>query len=477
MPHEKEPQVGSDFLGKSVSRRSVVGWVGKLGVLAAASSACGGIAIGKDKAVPSATIPADLPTPIDLTPSKTRVIDLDGAQVYLNSDNLPEAYIGQDGVRVDFNIEEARRAREQAKILGEPEVFRMFRVDVEHLNTTVLPSGYSEKHPVEAYLPKDTLTEAELRKRGIEIIQSDFTELHIRQGAFEDGELLSGYSDGKRKLKFVMLDAEVVSRHYLKDAKFNSVRECAPDYEDVDVVGRKEEMIEGYNSDIASNRQDRKEYGYETYYRSTLELKSYLYHLQHLMSAQELLDISIRSAQLQSGHHTLIEGLYHQDTYDEKGNMASPAVIFVAMGEPPKSRDYLRIYFDKNGGTVVDNFVNYAEGSAVVLPELQAYPGQDDLSRRFYVNKAEDTYILQGLTPGEVIRHEAAHNFLMGYKKEPASEYGADEEVITSLTRARVEYDETGNNSGYYFVLRSKKTGDVILTEGKEKPSEDEIAA
>ncbi len=475
MPHENEPQVGSDFLRTTVSRRAALKLLG-LGAVAAAGSACGLVGDGS-KAVPSATLPSELPTPVDLTPEKTRVIDLDGAQVYLNSENLPEAYVGQDGVRVDLDIEEARKAREQARITGEEEVFKMFRVKVDHINTTVLPSGYSEKHPVEAYLPKDTLTSAELKKRGIEIIQSDYTELHIRQGAFREGELLSGYTpDGKRKLIFVMIDEEVVSRHYLKDPKFNSIRELAAPYEDVDVQGLKERMVKGYNSEIDINRQSIKDFGGEGYYLSILDLKTFIYHTQHLMSAKELLDISIRSAQLQSKDHQTVLGLYHQDTYDDKGNMTSPAVIFIAMGEPPKSRDYLRIYFDKKGQTVVDNFVNRAEGSDIAVDDLQAYPDPNDLMRRSDIDKARDSYILQPFLPGVRIRHEASHNFLMGYKKEKGSEYGADEEVIASLTRARNEYDQTGNNSGYYFVLRSRN-GAVILTEGEEKPREDEIAA
>ncbi|KKR51204.1 MAG: hypothetical protein UT84_C0002G0065 [Candidatus Curtissbacteria bacterium GW2011_GWA1_40_16] len=468
MPQEKEPQVGSAFLGKTVSRRALLGWGAKLGALAAASSACGGVAMGKNKAVPSATLPSELPTPVDLTPEKTRVIDLDGAQVYLNSDNLPEAYVGQDGVRVDFDIEEARKARETARIMGEEEVFKMFRVEVQHLNAIVVPSDYIEKHPVEAYLPKDTLTDAELRKCGIEIIQSDYTELHIRQGAFREGELLSGYTpDGKRKLKFVMLDTDVVSRHYLKDAKFNSVREYAPDYEDVGVVGLKEKMIDGYNSQIASNRRSRKEHGQEEGAHSTLELKTYLYRLQHLMSAQDLLDVSIKSAQLKGKDHAFVGGWYKLDNSGQE----STAVIFVAMGEPPRSRDYLRIYFNAKGETVVDNFVNYAEGNNVTPPELQAYPGPGDFSPLSYINKAQDVYTLRDLTPGETTRHEAAHVFLGNN-----SENGADKEVFDSLSRARDEFDTTGDNSGYYFVLRSRN-GAVILTKGKTETSPSQIAA
>ncbi len=477
MQKENEPQVGSNFLGKTVSRRAFLGSIGRLGALAAASSACGGIALGRDKAVPSATLPVELPTPVDIKPSKERVIDLDGAQVYLNSEGLPEAYLGQDGVIVNFNVDEARKARDLARINGEEEVFKMFRVDVEHLNITTTPADFSEKHPVEAYLPKDTLTDAELKKRGIEIIQSDYTELHIREGAFRDGELLSGYKDGKRKLIFVMIDEEVVSRHYLKDPKFNSVRELAAPYEDVDVEGLREKMVKGYNSEIDLNRKSLKDYGSEEYYLSILDLKTFIYHTQHLMSAKELLDVSIRSAQLKSKDHQTVLGQYHQDTYDDKGNMTSPAVIFVAMGEPPKSRDYLRIYFDKKGETVVDNFVNRAEGSDVALSDLQALPGPNDIGRRSYINEAQDTYILDPDWPGVRIRHEASHNFLMADQKEPASEYGADEEVIATFKRARDEFDRTGDNSGYYFVLRSKKTGEVILTEADEEPSSDQIAA
>ncbi len=468
MRKDTEPLAGSNFLGKQVSRRDILraGLHGAVGLGAASLIGCD---VGSDskQAIPTATLPANLPTPFDVEPSIARVVDLDGAQVYLNSDNLPEAYVGQDGVRVDFDIEEARKTREQAKIMGEPEVFKMFKVDVEHVNTQVVEPDFFERHPVEGYLPEDTLTSEELIKFDVEIIQSDVFQLSIRRGAFEEGELLSGYADGKRQLKVVLMDSEVVSRHYLSGAKYDSVRELAPAYEKIDLLERRASMIDGYNAQLDLNRESRRKYGYETYYLSSLELKTRNYKTTHLLSNEELKGISIRSAQLMSGNHNMLYGAYHQDTYDEEGNMTSPSVIFVAMGEAPKSRDYLRIYFDENGETVIDNFVNYAEGSAIAASQLQSYPGPDDISRRSHIDEASDTYILSPDWPGVRLRHEFAHDLLTGYKGEHVSEYKADEEVIESLRRARYTLDQNGNNNGFYFVIRLPDGNGYIFTSAR----------
>lgn len=453
MPQEMEPQVGSDFLGKPISRRSLLTW-GLKGAAAAAAIAAVGCEVAPKK-----------PT-VEPSATPESVIRAGGYEIFINGEGLPYKYKDPADRETQFDMKLVTASRDSALKSEEPEVVDLIPVPPSSFISSAI--SYSRDHPETPKLPDDVLSEAELKKRGIEIIQADNTTLSIRKGAFEEGGPLVQF-DGKRKLIIAVLDAPAVIYSAANDPKYDQVRKLLHEKE-IYVQNSRFVKIAQIEEEINTLRKDpsiETAVGQDT----LLSLKVLEYEYRHTITDEQIaLETSIDTAEA--------AGKYF---YPEISGIANTAVVFIAAGSNNRPSGLIRVFFDSNGNCQVDHTDDTAYIGSDYTPQAsQTYP--DPL--RFRLNEKASTsdpksYPYGGQTPGQILRHELEHDEMIVENKKPNfSEYDTDINAMEEIRNAQFLWTESGykDNSGYCFVF-SLNDGGYILTEGKEKLSEDEIAA
>lgn len=454
MPQEKEPQVGSDFLGKSVSRRSLLAWGLKGAAAAAAYSAVGCESAPKKPAV------------VDVVTTPENTLNVNGYKIFINGAGLPYKYKDPTGGETQFDMKSVTAARESALKSEEPEVIDLIPVPPSSFISSAI--SYSRDHPETPKLPDDVLSEAKLREHGIKIIQADDTTLFIRQGAFEEDGPLAQF-DGKRKLIIAVLDAPAVIYSAAKDPKYDQVRKLLHEKE-IYVKNSRFVKIAQIEEELNTLRKDpgvKAAVGRDT----LLSLKVLEYEYRHTITDEQIaLETSIDTAEA--------AGEYF---YPEISGIASTAVVFIAAGSYNRPSGLIRVFFDSNGNCQVDHTDDTAYIGGDYSPQAsQTYP--DPLKFRLNEKASASnpkSYPYGGQTAGQILRHELEHDEMIAASKKPNfSEYYTDINAMEEIRNARFLWQESGykDNSGYCFVF-SLNDGGYILTEGKEKSLGNQIAA
>lgn len=453
MPQEKEPQVGSDFLGRPVSRRSLLTWGLKGAAAAAAIATVGCESAPKKPAIePSAT--------------PESVIETDGYEIFINGEGLPYKYRDSAGGETQFDMKLVTASRESALKHEEPEVVDLIPVPPSSFISSAI--SYSRDHPETSKLPDDVLSEVELKEHGIKIIQADNTTLSIRKGAFEEGGPLAQF-DGKRKLIIAVLDAPAVIYSAAKDPKYDQVRKLLHEKE-IYVKNYRFVKIAQIEEELNTLRKDasvKAVVGQDT----LLSLKVLEYEYRHTVTDEQIAyEASVDTAEA--------AGQYF---YPGISGIANTAVVFIAAGSYNRPSGLIRVFFDSNGNCQVDHTDDTEYIGSDYSPQAsQTYP--DPLKFRFNKNAKADiprSYPYGGQTAGQILRHELEHDELITEQKTPNfSEYQTDINAMEEIRNARFLWQESGykDNSGYCFVF-SLNDGGYILTEGEEKLSGNQIAA
>lgn len=471
MKTEQEPQNGSNFLEKKFSRRAFLkgATYGAAGVVAVATVGCE--SYDDSKAIPSATMPKELPTPRLLEDEPGELVEVSGVVVQLSRGRLPIYSIGQDGVREDFNLERMRTLRDRAKSLAEPEIVKMLSARVEQAEQLSHKQDKNES-PFHYELPEDTLDKEQLKTFGVEIIQAEGSKLYIRRGAFGEGALLSSFVEGPRKLKIVLMDSQVVSKRFLDDPKYDEVRDRTTIDDNIDVLRTRYEKIDTYYQRLAEVRdvpgltREAKLADWE----NLLNLKTDIYWVSDMLTDNEIIESSVIGEQIRN------LGMYIRGQYVEKVE-DMPAVIFLAVGSRERGKDFVRVYFDGEGKTIVENTEFYRSVHATLPGKAEGYPNSEKISQRWNYVGHPDTYIFDFDTAGQFLRHEFGHDYQMGYLDRPADESEADLKAYESLVSAHEKWTLSGDNSGYYFVFSAEDetgTPGYILTtaEVPDRPSD-----
>ena len=124
---------------------------------------------------------------------------------------IPTGYTLFDGSPGVFNPQEVISLKEKAISSKEPQILAIFPF---YGLSFVFGDHYNPKHPEQHQelqnLPEDVLSDSELLGKGVEIIQSDKTHLHIRKRAFEEDGPLADFNSTHRKLTIVLVDGPAV---------------------------------------------------------------------------------------------------------------------------------------------------------------------------------------------------------------------------------------------------------------------------
>lgn len=417
---------------------------------------------------PTAT-PSPTPTakPTEQIPTTRDYWVGEGVTLIVDSEGVPIEYsilgsgFGSNLQKLDRA--EVLAAREKARVSGEPEVFNVILWSTESGPQEFVPT---DERPKTKTLPTDTLTEDELAERGITIIQGDETKLHIRTGAFVEGELLDTFDpNGEQKLKIVLVDGPAVLGNFLGAEKYDGVRDLVGAVSPEDIQQFRERMAQMAVDSLNAARSElptTKEADLSSQWDYMLLMK----HLVHNY-LEGLSDEEIMSRMPIPGKAVSAAGYY---TADDEGR-----VVFVSVGKLKRNTASLILAFLPTGEWVTSymypesNRDNEPKGSQT-HPDPNDYFGMEegDLCKE----KESGDYLVGGITPGATTRHELVHDWRMSAhwdkfssSEERFSECETEEQMLRSLQAAHDKWVASGyiDDSGYYLVFELDD-GSYILT-------------
>jgi len=467
---------------KPVSRRrllQVFGLVAAEAVLAACNaSPLGKLGKTKPTEVPQAPEPKkkiDPPTPIPPKPpdvsrptlqtesevSTVREVTYNGFVFFIDQDELPVAYRSPDQKMTYFDIRKLNQCRKKA--ITEKEVQIFDSITIPKFKEAQVPS--TPERPILEQLPKDTLTSQELTKLGIEIMQSDNTQLYIRKGAFLPGAQLERYASGENKLKIVLLNAPFIADIFLKDPKYSQVLPFLLNTEGAiptlpeqttDVMNAyrlqmkikiEYELADSYLKK-ASGTGDMKEVDSDI-----LSGKYRLYINEHISDEDlywEMLATSLKKAP--SGVYTIIPAKSEKEP--------ECSLIVLSVGEGKKIPGSISITCDGEG-----NFNLYTFSEILLFGDSNPKASQSYFYSSFLKLSTGEVYKFEGPS-GFTLRHEVEHD---KDRERELDEYHIDEEAAKTLDGAHKQWKEKGIDTGYYYVFRLPD-GRYILTEKETSP-------
>lgn len=447
---------------KQVSRRDVLraGLRGAVGLGAASLLGCGE---NRSKEKPSAGR-------VEITQKgevvSENILESGGYRVFLDKDAVPYKYLDPEGVSTLFDNEKMKMAQTFAVENREPEVAHIISVPKASLDIGI-PISTSTEKPFVKDLPEDVLSETELARRGVKIIQSDNTNLYIRKQAFDKEGPLAHF-DGTRKLIIVAVNSSVVVPGAVSGPKYlevahllNPLNTTIEEYRDRRIF-EVTKHLEKARSDLKRS-QSQSEYTSPQLMNSlesiVLETKTVLYRFENTSTDEELLAEASSTISNKAG-------LYYNPAIS---GMEDTAVIFVAAGTMQKTKEEIEIIFDTNGKCSL-----LRSSFTIVLGDFSPNTADSFPSPRDFVMnsnaKADDpnAYPYGGQTVGLVLRHELAHDKLVWESEKPnISEYDTDIKAMEGIREASERWNKFRDNSGYYFVFSLPDSSGYILTAGK----------
>jgi len=431
------------------------------------SSGCGNIEMpfsgSSHKAEP---IPPSVP--LKQQENAARQLMAGNVRVEVDREGLPVEYILSDGKRVSFDREEVKKLREKAILSQEPEIITM--LPVEGANSKSSESQYkpSPEHPKVTELPEDVLSEEELGKRGVKIIQADNTSLFIRDGAFVEGSPLADFNNTGRKLTIVLLNNNSA---VVDDPKYRESIEAIIPYKVLTLENYRAYQIFTREKILGWEREDIKEGKkrallnneiFPNHDDDLLGLKIYLYRYQNMTEGELFLD------QLDLGWNA--GGVYL------KGVNLNPTIL-ISVGKTYIPDLFL--YFDSSGKIKAASFSSLPKVSGYFDPPTttsinhnpkaeETHPDPKDfpINPKVTPNQASSyPYGSYGTTrqkPGFILRHEISHD-KGGMKIR--EEYDTDMKAMEGIKSAWEKWANSGftDNSGFYFVF-SLQEGGYMLT-------------
>lgn len=396
----------------------------------------------------------------------------DDVKVAVDKEGLPVKYIVlSTNEEVYFDKEEMRKLREKAISSKEPEIIKMF-LQIK----PVLPSKFSykesnaDKHPKTLELSKDIVSEEDLRKRGITILQPENTNLFIREGAFAKGGILEDFNNEERRLNIVFLNGSTITQKYLNDPKYAEIIDYLP----------KRFLSTSY---IRESNIDYAEKTLEFFRREPPD-----WWLERDQNHREsfFLDLKVNISRYK-GENSMTDEQIAKQAIDFLGWYVNKSLLpptfentssFLFLSVDQNSYSSPTIFFRQNGDVSVKNLKQDFR-SNLFPATAQTHPDPDDFIMNSYASPENGVYIYdKNAHPGFVLRHEFGHRKLiegriLGGEEPDFSEYSADKHAMQGIKEAWEKWVNSGytDNTGYPFVfeLPPEAGGGYILTRRKKQ--------
>lgn len=386
----------------------------------------------------------------------------------LGQDQIPNIALFRDGSSLQLDRNKVLTSLETAKRSGMPQV-----IDGQVASIPTWKEKEAQGIP-RFSLPDDVVSEQDLSEKGIKIIQPDNTHLYIRESAFMQGGPLETFNIGKRNLTIVLVDGPTPTEQFMKDARYDSVRQwvhldsvVSKKYRQ-NYILKTEADLEMYENLFKKYTKDQKEREINYLLGSMAEN----YFWENKLTEVEVSDIA------RMRHDFFTFGGYHigpviSSSLSETGfNMHGESLIFIATtGREPK-RLIGRIVFALPNGQVkalVKELGDIGGG----LMDLTPDPEQNLLTPE-QIN--ENAALMEGIrrwhgepttknsykfgfdTSAWSLRHELKHDAFIGGRlflgqAPDSSEWDTDIAVEKDVVQAYKFKEETGNDALYSFLL------------------------
>lgn len=412
--------------------------------------------------------PAPEPTPAPKPPeSEYEYKIFDNIKVAIDKDGLPVSYFPPDGKEIKFDKVEMQKLRDGAVLNKEPEIITILDFPAnKNFNPETDLTEYTDMHPRVSELPKDVLSDEELRKRGVTIVQSDKTNLYIRNSAFEHDGPLAEFNDSiQKKLTIVLVDGPIVSRDFIDS---NQPFARLLPLSDIDVKGYRSKKIAQAEEQLKRYRTS-----FSTQSDELLWLKTQLYKYQTTLTDKQI------TAEIALTEGRDIKGDVigrHNYEYDyerySNGNQISSTptkrtTIFLAVGENESTNDRVVLAFDGNGKLINSRIWTQLRTYDRSPQPKETHPNPSDIELK---GENSEGYLYKPSGVGFTLEHEAGHH--KANLKGDNNERNADMYAMDTIRKAWEVWKESGytNNRMYPFAfsLPPEKGGGYILTEHKQ---------
>lgn len=407
-------------------------------------------------------------------------------KVGVDAEGIPVKSILPDGTEVGINGVEARRVRELAKQTHEPEMVQILQFPAkEELGSDIeIDDKFFEptrEHPLVEQIPDDVLSNEELAKRGINIINTNKVNLSIRKSEFEEGGSLHNFR-GSHNMTLILVDGAVVVEELLEDEKLKPYKKLLWG-RDSEIKEFRKKRIKETQESIEQTRIPYHAY-YEKYLAGDLDFSTFYESL--LLNAKA-------GPKVWQDHITDGEVYMYMRSYGEtQGDAAGlytvdkaffkkdTSVLFVAAGSTHFKSDLTYMFYDHEDRLQIHTLTpgvrevaDYTEsrtgGSRDYTPTLsQTHPNPNSFHLNAEASRTGPRYYpYGGQTIGLTIRHELAHEEMIGSShpgRVNRNEYDTDMRAMQGIERAwkRWENSDYMDNSGFGFVLRTENG--IILT-------------
>ncbi len=456
MRHDAEPQPGSNFLGRPISRRGFLCRSAQFAAAGLALSACGGVAVEKEK--------TQAGTGIEITQkieaSLDNIWEVGAYRVYLDADGLPYKYADPAGSEVFFDVGKMQRARNFALLNQEPEVAYIIPVAEPSIKIGI-PMTVSPDKPNIKDLPQDVLSPAQLAARGVKIIQADNTNLYIRRQAFEEGGPMEQF-DGSRKLVIAVVNSSVVVPVAVSDSRYSEVAGLLAPL-DTTIQKFKAERIAEISENLGEARDNYKKSQKQKTPVSILEgleeiltdVKACKYRYENTLTDEELLIELSNDVRNEAG-------LYYSPKYS---GIADTAVIFVAAGTMRRTNEEIQIVFGTDGKCALRRLAFTVPYGDFTPNTADSFPNPNDFIKNGSAKEDDPkSYLYGAQTAGQILWHELVHDKLIWEEGKPNSEYETDEKAMEGIRNGSDRWRINRDNSGYYFVFSLPNGDGYILT-------------
>jgi hypothetical protein len=401
---------------------------------------------------------------------------------YFEKGGIPTKYILPSGEVVYFDQEKMNAAREEAvrtQKYTEAEIVVYDSVKDENIPGI----NSSPEHPVLTELPKDVLSDEELAKYNIKIIQAapdkgeEAMKIYVRKSAVEEKDGIFG--NLKNGLTIVALNAPYICREMFEalnsDHRYDDVINLYPfiepikDYipEVIEDIDRNRDIWEQqFPADVKDLDTYIAQSDIEQYEMDYLGFKTRKKVMEEELTPKQRILINVGEAMQKEGNDFWIfpnrvdsiiyGGLYHKAGVQYMNrDITDTDMITITTTVPQQTLAIGSFYFSPSGELIANRYMlpifSVGEKGKFLTDMNDPNINPDELKKR----ENDEKYTFWGGF-GWKVEHEATHGWMAN---NPLwAPFHSDEKLVDELTAKRLRKSYTnwivnGDNSGYPFVL------------------------
>ncbi len=388
--------------------------------------------------------------------TQPEVVGEDSFTLLTSKEGLPSMVLVNDKV-VLVDRDTARIAREKA--LAEKS-YQL--VDVISSDTKIDKIPLVENiQQIEQEIPEDTLTDEELARKGVKIIQADYTRLHIRKSAFEKGGVLEDLASGNKRMLIVLLDGCGFFDKLASGQRYEEIKKILPEFPSSVLEKYRQEKIDEYTKKASEELKKVSEgRGSELDEKALLTNKIFSFIFENsVLTEKELLE-NLYSSDLGKYFHLIpdfLNDFIYNGKYYQEADLKEGRSLVLLSTSAPKTKNLFGIYYNPDGELKTIQ-VDYSFGK----PFLDSAIDEITLS---YPKDYDDP---NNYMPLICLHHEVGHHVDEvrhgGLGIPFFMERSADKIARRNIERAWKKFVESGfkDNSLYPFVFELPGQGFII---------------